>query len=276
MNPLHTNPSSPRPNTRAWQFVTSIVASCALASAAIAQSVTLDPDAPTDFVIASQTTDPGPGVQDADRDFTNKGGPPGQTFTPTTDALVQSVSVLGRGASAGDWDDDLGGLVGFNGTEAFGLLIGEVDLETGQLINTVLEVATGLVAPLDITEWLTFTLGTPFAVVEGTLYGFSLAQWDSEGGMGVIGGWFGLAHSDANVYDGGYAFNFNTSLENPPGSNNNDQYGFFNQPGYAAPHPLNYDYAFVVQAVPEPGTLALLGLGGLALFGASRSRRKLI
>jgi hypothetical protein len=273
MNPLPTGPSSLRLNARAWQMAISIVAGCALASAAMAQSLTLNPSAPTDFVIASQTTALGPGVQDGVRNFTDNGGPVGQTFTPVTDALVQSVSVLGRGNAASGWTD---GPQPFDGNQAFGLLIGEVDSETGQLLNTTLEVVTGLVAPTDITEWLTFTLGTPFSVLEGTLYGFSLAQWSATGGMGVNGGWFGLAHSDVDVYEGGYAFNFNVSLDSPAGNMGNDRFGFFNEPGFAAPHPLNYDYAFVVQAVPEPGMLALLSLGGLALFAASRARRKLI
>jgi hypothetical protein len=271
MNTRPINPFSLRPKAHASKVVTSILAGCALASAAMAQSLTLNPSAPTDFVIASQTMALGPGEQDGDRNFTDNGGPVGQTFTPITDALVQSVSVLGRGNAASGWID---GPQPFDGNQAFGLLIGEVDSETGQLLNTTLEVVTGLVAPTDITEWLTFTLGTPFAVLEGTLYGFSLAQWDAEGGMGVSGGWFGLAHSDLDVYEGGYAFNFNVSLENPTGNTGNQRFGFFNEPGFAAPHPLEYDYAFVIQAVPEPGIVALLGLGGLALFAVSRSRRK--
>jgi hypothetical protein len=39
--------------------------------------------------------------------------------------------------------------------------------------------------------------------------------------------------------------------------------------GFAEPNPAGYDYVFAVQA-PEPTTIALLGLGGLALVAFRR------
>lgn len=253
----------------------SVLSGALLVSSAGGATLTLSPSAPVGNLFASQLADLGPGTQEGNRNFTDNGGPAGQTFTAPYDAMINRISILSRGNAASGWS---GGALPFTGTEVFGILIGRVNAN-GSLSSTSIETATGLVASANPTGWLTFELANPVSVTAGNTYAFSVAQWSSAG-MYNNGGWFGFAHSDTDTYAGGYAFNLNSSIAN--NGNNADmvgsdgqakRFGFIdpslpapgNVLGYAAPVPGNYDYAFAVQVIPEPSALTLLGLGGLCL-----------
>lgn len=267
-----STPTTCQRNTDHWFRFGSTLACCALAMSAGAAGISVNSTMPSGGIVASQTTDLGPGTQNGANDFTDNGGPVGQAFTATTSSMVGSISMLGRGNAASAWNN---GPVAFDGNQSFGILIGEIDGATGQLINTHMEEATGLVAPADITDWLTLTLDTPVSVTAGTLYGFSIAQWNTALGMYNNGGWFGFAHSDSDVYADGYALNANDSNVFNDSNTGAARYGFPATP-YAAANTIGggYDFAFVVQAVPEPTVLSLFGLGALGLLAVRRGRKQ--
>jgi hypothetical protein len=271
----HNMKTTPKPNCgkidrNIWMTAAAVICGCALASSAGAATITQSSTAPSGNIIASQLTDLGPGTQNGNNDFTDNGGPVGQAFTPTVSTSIAAISVLGRGTSAGSWTD---APQPFSGTEIWGILIGQID-SNGQLINTTMETATGFLGngQVNITDYLTFALATPYDVTAGQTYGFAIAQWSSAG-PGTSGGWFGLAHSAGDSYAGGYAFNVNTSTAFDSNNTGGPRYDFANPP-FAAPNTLDggYDHVFAVQAVPEPTTLALIGLGTLALVAAQRRR----
>jgi len=89
-------------------------------------------------------------------------------------------------------------------------------------------------------DWLYMSLDTPVTLAANTQYGFDLTS---------SGPWFELAGMNANQYDGGSAYSANAGDLNTGTV-------------YAG------DRTFVVglTAVPEPSTLALAGLGGLAFL----------
>lgn len=259
-----------------------ILTSVTVCSVATAASIGVNSAPPIGNIIASQLTDLGTDTQDGNRNFSDNGGPLGQTFTSPVDALVGRISILSRGNNASGWNN---GAMPFTGSEMFGILIGRVDPVSGAISSTSIETATGLVAAANFEGWLTFDLATPYAVEAGDMYAFSIAQWASSG-MYNNGGWFGGAHSDIDMLAGGYAFNLNSSIANA-GNNQGmigsdaaaKRFGFIdpslpapgNVQAYAAPVPANYDYIFAVQAViPEPGVLTLAGLGALCFFLARR------
>ena len=249
----------------------------AMILSANAATLTLSPTAPVGNFLTSQMTDLGPGTEEGNRNFTDNGGPLGQTFTAATGGQVGRISILSRGNGASAWTTSA---QPFNGTEVFGLLFATVG-PGGALQNAKIETFTGLIAPANPTGWLNFDLTTPISVSAGNTYAFSIAQW-SPTGMYIGNGWFGVAHSTGDAYTGGTAFNLNSSTVNA-GDNNGmlgsdttaKRYGFIdpslatpgNAQGYVAPVPGNYDYAFAVQLtpIPEPGALALVALGGLCL-----------
>jgi hypothetical protein len=257
VNPLLRNDRS------TWLTVAAILAGCALgANAATISEHSTVPNAP---VLSSQLTDLGPGSQDNGRDYANNVGPVGQTFQVASGGLMSSLSILGRGDSASQWTS---GPQPFDGTEVWGIQIGSVNAN-GSIFVLDSETATGFAGPANIANYLTFTLANPVALSEGATYCWSINITNVLGGQDNTA-WFGFAHSTANAYANGTAFNNNTTTADPEGPGNNQVPAFG---GFVAPNAANYDYVFAVQGVPEPTTLALIGLGGLGLIAANRRRR---
>jgi hypothetical protein len=251
-----------RDDRKTWRTVASILAGCALVSAAGAATITESATAPSDNILTSQLTSLGPGAADTGRLYADNGGPPGQTFTVSSVSALDSIVVLGRGDSAGSWS---GGPQPFTGSEVWGIQISRVNGD-GSLTALATETATGFAAPANLSSYVNFKLGTPVNVIPGQTYAFSINI--------NSGAWFGFAHSDTDDYAGGTAFNNNTSMANPGGNAGGNRYTFEGN-GFAAPMPGNFDFVFAVQGmqVPEPTTFALLGLGGLGLIAAHRRRR---
>jgi hypothetical protein len=203
-------------------------------------TISTSPTAPTSNILTSQLTDLGPGVQANDRDYTDNGGPPGQTFTVPSAAMLTGVTILGRG--------DAGG--GYNTSGNFHVQIATVDPATGAITQLSREAApaTGVTAN---NQYVTFTLANPVAVVPGTTYAWSVYN--------EPGGWFGLAHGTGDDYAVGTAFTSATALGR---AGNSDARRTFH--GFANPNPGAYDYVFAVQGVvPEPAALALFGVAGV-------------
>jgi hypothetical protein len=221
-----------------------VLGAVVLVSSAHAASITTSPTAPASNIITSQLVDLGPGTQANDRDFTDNGGPPGQTFTVPSATQLGSVTVLGR---------DNGGSFS-PGT--FGIQIGSVDTTTGRITELARETAnaTGVTAN---NQYLTFSLDNPVSLVPGTTYAFSILS---------SAGWFGLAHGTGDDYASGQAFN---NALTTTSAGNADPRRTFN--GFVSPNPGGYDYVFALQTVvPEPGGVAVLCLGGLGLLARRR------
>jgi hypothetical protein len=222
-----------------------VAAAVGFVSVARGASVATSPTAPTANILTSQLTDLGPGVQANDRDFTDNGGPPGQTFTVPSPAIITALTVLGR--------DNAGG--GYN-TGNFHVQLGTVDPSTGAITQLAREAApaTGATAA---NQYLTFTLATPVTVVPGTTYSWSIYGEN---------GWFGLAHGTGDDYANGLAFNNSMTTTS---AGNADARRVFH--GVVSPNPGAYYYAFAVIGVPEPAALGVLGLAGM--LALTRRRR---
>ena len=221
-----------------------VICAAALALPARAATISTNSTAPTSNVIASQLADLGPGPQANDRDYTDNGGPPGQTFTVPSATQLGAVTVLGRG-DAGSFNP---------GT--FSIQIGSVNTATGQITELLRETApaSGVTAN---NQYLTFSLDSPVSLVPGTTYAFSILS---------SAGWYGLAHGTGDDYAGGQAFN--TSLTTTSAGNADPRRVFH---GFVSPHPGGYDYVFALQrVVPEPTGLAVLCVGGLGLLARRR------
>lgn len=237
-----------------------IIAVVVPAPPAAAGTLTTSPTAPTGGILASQLTDVGPGVFDGGRNYVDNGGPPGQTFTVTAAGAANRFTVLGRGDSSDAWSN---GVNPWEGDEIWGFQLSSVNTGTGAATVLATEAATGFTGggATNIADYLTFTLGTPVSLNTGVTYMFSLylasADPGNAGVSGADGGWFGLAHSDTDVYATGSAVNNNASITNPGGNGSVPRRNFpIAGTGFAAPVPDNYDYVFAVQAgglAPGPG-----------------------
>ena len=259
-----------------WLIAAAILSACALASSANALSITDSTSAPSANILTSQLTDLGPGTQDNNRDYMNNSGPVGQTFSVAQKSTLSSITVLGRGDSAMYYN---GGPQPFTAGVVWSIQISSVNVSTGSLTPIDTEsnsdyVPTG--GGASDTAYLTYALANPVNLTAGQEYAFNLFVNDNgvnvNGNTGAAGqSWFGLAHSAVDAYAGGTAQNSDTTVANTPPNGAADVYGAF-----AAPNPGSYDYVFAAQGtitVPEPTTLALVGLGGLGLAAASRRRR---
>jgi hypothetical protein len=234
----------------------------ALVTSASAQFMTESGSLAGGAILTSELTDLGPGTKDSNRDYANNTGPVGQTFSVTIPGTASFVSVMGRGDSASSWNNTLNGPNPFIGTETWDLQLGTV---AGNGAITVLQnnYYTGFTAGANISDYVTFALQTPLALSVGTTYEWTISIDDAAHGGAP---WFGIARSAGDAYAGGYAMNNDTSMVNPGGGDGGTTPVMG---GFAAPNPAGYDYVFAVSA-PEPTTIALLGLGGLALVAFRR------
>lgn len=197
--------------------------SVGLSASGFAFTITESSTAPTLNLLTSQLDDAS-GSQDGARNFTDNGGPPGQTFSLSTPGSFQmtAFTLQGRG-------DAGGGALATN----WSIQLGTVDPLTGAI--TPLGTETSLVSLAGNAGFVTFTLDTPLTITSGVQYAFSVYS---------SVGWYGFAHSGSDVYTDGFAFNHNTSTNNPGGNTGGGRRTFN---GFAAPDPGGYDYIFAVQ-----------------------------
>jgi hypothetical protein len=272
---MKTNPRL-RNDRNIWLTVAAIFSGCALASTVNAQLSISDsptgPVVPGGDIILTQNTDAGPGTQDNNRDYMNNNGPVGQTFSVGANSTLDALTILGRGDSAMYYN---AGAQPFVAGVIWGVQICSVGaggaltvLDTEQN-NTYVPTGGGA----DDADYLTYDLGTPISLTAGDVYAFNLIVNDqniTSPTTGAVGqSWFGLAHGTGDATATSYAENSDTADVNTPGTGaGQDAYSAF-----AAPNANNYSYTFAaIGTVPEPTTLALIGLGGLGLLAAKRRK----
>jgi len=253
-----------RNDRNTWLIVAAILSGCALGANAQV-SITDSTSAPSGNILASQLTDLGPGVQDGGRDYMNNGGTVGQTFTVASTSSLQAITILGRGDSASYWGGSPSGPQPFTAGTLWGIQISSVNAITGALTPLDIESSTTYVPTgggANFSGYITYNLANPVILFGGGEYAFNLIVND-----GTVGqSWFGLAHGTGNATSSQYGMNSNTSTSS--GTGPVDAYGAF-----AQADPNRYSYVFAAQgvaAVPEPTTLALVSLGGLALVAYRR------
>jgi hypothetical protein len=179
--------------------------------------------------------------------YTNNGGAPaGETFTTGSNAsgyLLNGITVLDLSEHGGFAD---GTAITVNLSSASGTNFSTVAVLTGS-------VPTGTAAASG--DYLKLTLANPVTLAANSVYGYSLLTNNGYSGLGV----------DPNAdYAGGQLAMFT-----PGGSNLFD--GTLTTSS-STPNAI-FDVSLTpVSAVPDAPTLALLGLGGLALLSLKRKR----
>jgi len=237
-----------------WVVLASLLAICGLPLVVQAQSITESSNAPTANVLLENltggSTSGSPGA--TSHDYLNN-PPPGELFTLGGSALLGYVTVRGNG--------DAGY---FNGTATVPLPTDSYHIEIGSVSGTTITpILTNTIAaftPSVYTDYLTFKLSTPVSLTAGTKYSFSIYM-DSQNAVNPQNLWFGLQESLTHSFD----------LSDGGAFNNGSSTSTFGNTVVA--NPLGYSYVFVLQAVPEPTTLALIGLGGLGLLAAKRRQQ---
>jgi hypothetical protein len=242
--------------------VASIITGCGIASSAFAQSMNESATAPTANVILQQlvggSTSGSPGAPS--HDYLNN-PPPGETFALGSAATLSSVTVMGNG-DAGYWSGSA-----FYGTLASSPITAglEWQLQIGTVSGTTItplpgfpEQVTGF-APVSDSSFVTFNLSSPVSLAAGQEYEFSLNLLNSLSN-GNDSTWYGLSESLTPQIGTGNAFNNGATV---------GSFGNVVDPittGVVG----DYDFVFVLQAVPEPSSMLLIGFGGLALLAFRR------
>jgi hypothetical protein len=119
------------------------------------------------------------------QDFSNNGGPPGQTFTPSTNMQLRAITVKGFA----------------NTPQSFGqgpfrqITLTVSRVEAGDVL-TILGQASATGGFTRGDAYQTFTLGKPIALVAGRQYAYCIH---------TEGGFYGFAKSREDVYGGGSA-----------------------------------------------------------------------
>jgi len=228
---------------RRTQFIGNLGAGFTLlaaASSAPAAVLTTSLTAPASAAI-SQPDFSGPAFNGG-QDFTDNAGPPGQTFTPASNLSLTAIAVKGfanTGASFG----------GNVNTGTWTVTISRVD--AGNALTRLSQETADPAAVTDGSAYVTLALTNPVALTGGTQYAFDIFSST---------GYFGLAKSTTDVYAGGSAIQHGTTSRT-------------SADGAAIANIQVVDRTFFINpAVPEPGSMMVLALGGAAMIRRRRGR----
>jgi PEP-CTERM motif-containing protein len=251
-----------RNDSSIWFAVTAILAGCGMASSVMAQSMSESATAPTGNVLQEQltggSTSSSPGA--SAHDYLNN-PPPGETFSLSSAATLNSVSIQGNGDS-GYWDGSSYSAYSLAQTASSLQWYMQIGSVSGTTITPLAsEEVTGF-GPNSSSDFITFNLaGAGVSLNAGTTYEFSMYLVNSaQGPSGST--WYGASESLVPVV-GGNAFNNGSTV----GSFGNTVVPI------TTGSEGGYDFVYVLQGVPEPTTLALLG-GGAGLLSLLVRRRR--
>jgi len=177
------------------------------------------------------------------QDFTDNAGPPGQTFTPSTNLSLSALTIKGFANTSASF----GG--GVN-TGTWTVTISRVD--AGNVLTRLDQETANPAAVTDGSAYITLALDTPVALTGGTQYAFDILSSN---------GYFGLSKSSTDVYAGGSAIQHGTTSRT-------------SADGATIANIQGVDRTFFINpSVPEPGSLALVALGGIATMLRRRRAR---